>query len=75
MLQNSYLLRFWRVSPLEAWRVTLISIAPDAIEQHFTTVDECLRYLNGTYPSVLAFPTAPANFIGDSDNPAYLSAE
>lgn len=49
MLQNSYMLRFWRPHHGEAWRVTLISIGPDAAEQHFTTVKDLLTYLGRIY--------------------------
>ncbi|MBP8291280.1 MAG: hypothetical protein KAX65_00830 [Caldilineaceae bacterium] len=49
MLQNSYMLRFWRPHHGEAWRVTLIRIGPDAAEQHFTTVTDLLIYLGRNY--------------------------
>lgn len=51
MLQHSYLLRFWRPPSSEDWRVTLVTITPDALEQHFTTVEELLTFLRCAYPS------------------------
>jgi hypothetical protein len=53
MLRNSYMLRFWRANHGESWRVTLISISPDATEQHFTTVKDLLIYLGRLYASSL----------------------
>jgi hypothetical protein len=56
MAQTSYLLRFWRTSDSNDWRVTLVSVTADAEEQHFTTVEELLIYLRRSYPSSVALP-------------------
>ena len=53
MLRSSYMLRFWRTNHSESWRVTLISISPDAPEQHFTTVTDLLSHLDQEYASSL----------------------
>jgi hypothetical protein len=58
------MLRFWRTNYGESWRVTLISIGPDATEQNFTTVKDFLIYLGRLYTSSLGLTndTPPANY-------------
>lgn len=63
MVQNSYLLRFWRTHQDGSWRATLITVDSAATEQHFTTVTDLLIHLSREYPSYLglayAAPAAP----------------
>jgi hypothetical protein len=49
MLQNSYLLRFWRPLNGDKWRATLIRVAPDKTEQHFGSIDDLLQHLQTYY--------------------------
>ncbi len=51
MMLDSYVLRFWRSHSSDNWHATLIGINQDATEQHFSTVEELLAYLNRNYPS------------------------
>ncbi|MCB0114406.1 MAG: hypothetical protein R2856_40170, partial [Caldilineaceae bacterium] len=49
MLQNAYLLRFWRSSARNDWRITLIPVGEDSTEQHFGTLDDLYRHLQESY--------------------------
>ncbi|MBI1298361.1 hypothetical protein GC175_25790 [bacterium] len=51
MRQDSYLLRFWRTAQGREWRITLIPIVPDTVEQHFVSVDDLFRRLYDAYQS------------------------
>ena len=71
MRQESYLLRFWRTPQGIEWRITLIPIAPDAVEQHFISVEALSRHLFDAYQSAddLTQPATKADEIkrlGDS---------
>ncbi|MBI1293409.1 hypothetical protein GC175_00440 [bacterium] len=49
MLQSAYLLRFWRASLRDGWRVTLITVSEETTEQHFGTLEELYHHLQQTY--------------------------
>jgi hypothetical protein len=49
MRQDSYLLRFWRTAQSDSWRATLITVAADTVEQHFTSMDDLFYHLREVY--------------------------
>lgn len=49
MLQNAYVLRFWRATQRDVWRVTLIAIHEETTEQHFGSLEDMYRHLQENY--------------------------
>lgn len=70
MVQDSYLLRFWRTPQGEEWRITLITVSSCASEQHFISVADLFDHLYGIYqsPAVLAHE-APNKAAEDDSQP------
>jgi hypothetical protein len=62
MRQDSYLLRFWRTAQSDSWRATLITVAADTVEQHFTSMDDLFYHLREVYQ-----PSCPGKELVDTD--------